>query len=510
MDKNENTGNEKPGYRPPEGSRRVHSIGLPGGKLDYELEADWIVLRKDEKPRAEMFFIRYAAAEAEKDRPVTFVFNGGPGASSAYLHLGAIGPRRVVFTDDGDAPPPPWKLADNMETWLAFTDLVFIDPVGTGFSRIIDDKAEDGPKQQGGRTDAESGGAQDSVGEYWKLKRDLESLSEFMSKYLSRYGLWQHPVYIAGESYGGFRAARLARMLQKDYGVGLSGAVIISPALEFSLLNASDYDVLPWVDAFPSMAAAAAFHGLSRSLRQGESMDDYRARAAGFALEKLLPLLASGDIIPEKKRNAVLSEAAAFTGLPKETLRQNGGRTSIEYYARNLLRGRGRLVGLYDASRSVDDPYPDRDRSEGPDPTLDSLERIFSAGINTQLRAAAGLQTERDYSLISMKVNESWSIDTGRHALDTHIGSVDELRYGMSLNPDMKVFICHGIYDLVTPAFSSERLAAQMRLSARQKKKLELRTYSGGHMFYTWDESRKAFYRDIRDFYSRRDTDYQG
>jgi len=473
----------------PEGASVIKSIKLNGTLCDYQAEADWIVLRKDEKPKAEMFYVRYSLV-TESPRPVTFVFNGGPGASSVYLHMGALGPRRVMLSGHGEPLAPPCTLTDNEQSWLSFTDLVFIDPIGTGLSRLIDEEKKDAKEDK------------EDKDEYWKLKRDLESLSEFMRKYLSKFGLWESPVYLAGESYGGFRVGKLVKMLQKDYGIGLSGAILISPALEFTLLNSSDYDVLPWVDTFPSMAGAAAFHGTARKLKEGESHDSYRQRAADFAVNELLPVLAAGDLCAEVKRVRILNAAADYLGLERQLVNRNNGRVSIEYFVKNLLRSRRKLLGLYDSSLTVADPYPDRDNLDGPDPTLHTLERVFAAGINSQLRSAIGLKSERDYNLLSMKVNESWDVDTRNHALDTQIGATDDLRYGMSLNPDMKVYITHGVYDLVTPFFSTDRIAALMKLTAEQKDKLTVKHYSGGHMFYAWEDSRRDFFEDMKKFYA--------
>jgi carboxypeptidase C (cathepsin A) len=454
-----------------------------------------MILRKKEKPRAEMFHVSYVA-DGDGSRPVTFVFNGGPGASSVFLHLGAMGPRMAKFDAHGGPVDPPALLVDNPHSWLAFTDLVFIDPIGTGFSRMIEDDK--------GKSDGKDGGDGEDKGEsseYWQLKRDLESLGEFISKYLSRHHRWESPVYIAGESYGGFRTAKLTKMLQQDYGVGLNGAVIISPAMEFTLLDGSDYDALGWIDTFPSMSGAAYVHKKARRVKDGENLAEYMRRAGDFAIRELLPVLAAGDMYGRPAKERVLAMAADFLGLSKDVVIARNGRIPIDYFVKNLLRDRGKHLGLYDASLTVDDPYPDRDSYSGPDPTLHVIDRIFAAGINSQLRKHIGLETERDYQLLSMTVNKSWKIDTREHALDSQVGATDDLRYGISLNPSMKVFLTHGIFDLVTPFFSAERLSNLMKLNDDQRSRLTVKHYGGGHMFYTWEESRKEFFTDIREFY---------
>lgn len=496
-DKND-SGSDKPAaYAPPKGAKTTAQINLAGKAMRYEAEGDWIVLRKDEKPTAEMFFTRYFAVDgegkADPGRPVTFIFNGGPGSSSVYLHLGAIGPRRVAFGPRGEALPPPHRLCDNMESWLAFTDLVFIDPIGTGLSRMIPDEKKDDKKEGDGKKDVE----------YWQLKRDLESIGEFGRKFLTRFKRWESPVYLAGESYGGFRVAKLARMFQEDYGIALCGAIIISPALEFTLLDGSDYDTMMWLDSFPTMAAAAFWHKKARKAAKGEDHLTYARRAGEFAVKELLPVLASGDLYGTDRKNRTLDAAADWIGIPRPVMRAKNGRVTIDWFVKNLLRDQGLFLGLYDASSTVKDPFPDRDNWGGPDPTLHVAERVFTAGINAQMGQGIGLETERDYTLSSDEANTAWKIDTRHHALETQVGATDDLRYGMSVNPHMKVYLTHGCFDLVTPFFTADRISNLMKLDEGRKAMLTVKHYNGGHMFYTWEESRKAFRADMEAFYKK-------
>ncbi len=263
----ESTNDEKAGakadHEPPLGAQTRSTWTAADVSIDYTASAKWIVLRTREEPAAEIFSVSYVA-DRDGDRPVTFVFNGGPGASSAYLHMGAVGPRRVAFPADGTLPQLPPRLVSNDESWLAFTDLVFVDPVGTGFSRAIEDASDDGEDRKKPEQ-GDGGGARKYIG----YKRDLESLCEFIGRWLSGHGRWGSPVFIAGESDGGYRVGRLVRMLQEAAGIGLSGAVLISPALEIASLSPTDYDVLAWVDLVPTMAIAAVHHRRSRSFAAG-------------------------------------------------------------------------------------------------------------------------------------------------------------------------------------------------------------------------------------------------
>ena len=498
--------------RPPKGSTTEHSINTPDGTLSFRATADWVVLRKLEKPVAEIFHVYYRKlhdagdAATEADRPVTFVFNGGPGAASAYLHVGALGPRRVKFAPDGTLLPPPSRLVDNESTWLAFTDLVFIDPVGTGFSRTMTEEPVTPPATGGKPAEAEAksaagDGKEKENDEFFKVNRDLESLCEFISKFLSRHKLWSRPVFIAGESYGGFRVGKLARKLQEGFGVGLNGAILISPAMELSLLDGSDYDVLMWSDVFPSQVAAAVHHGRSRSLARGLEPGAFLPEVESFACGDLLRLLTVGEAMPAGERQDIVARAAAYLGLSEDYVDRKAARIAHAHFARELLRDEKKVVGLYDATITAHDPFPDRDLFEGADPTLFSLDRVFSGGINTMLREQLAVETDLDYHLLSLKVNESWKIDNRKHAFESQLGATDDLRYAMALNPHMKVMITHGYHDLVTPYFSSNRLVGLMKLAPELRKNLTVRHFSGGHMFYAWERSRTEFQVVARDFY---------
>jgi len=376
---------------------------------------------------------------------------------------------------------------------------VFIDPIGTGFSRLIkkptpEAKGAEAPKASGEKVDEN---------EYYKLNRDLESLGEFISRFLSKHRRWESPVFIAGESYGGFRTACMAKRLQENFGVGLNGVIIISPALEFVPLNPTDYDLQAWTDAFPTMAAAATLHGKSRAFKKGTALATVTRAAEEFAQNRLFKLLSRGDDLPAKEREAILAEMAGMIGITVDYLRDSEGRIAHWTFAKKLLKDERKVCGLYDASVTAIDAFPNREWEFGPDPTLSGLERIFCGGINTQLRKTLALETERDYLLLSEYVNENWQDDRQQHFFSRQIGATDELRYGMALNPHMQVFITHGLFDMVTPYYSSTRLVKQMRLLPEQRRHLTIKNYHGGHMFYSWDASRKAFRDDMIEFYRR-------
>jgi len=484
----------KADHKPPAGAETTASWTAPGVSIDYTASAGWIVLRKKEKPAAEIFSVSYVA-DRDGDRPVTFVFNGGPGASSAYLHMGAAGPLRVAFPADGTLPQLPPRLVSNEESWLAFSDLVFVDPVGTGFSRVIENDSKDGEDRK-----KPENGEDGDAREYFGYKRDLESLCEFMGRWLSGHGRWGSPVFIAGESYGGYRVGRLVRMLQETAGIGLSGAVLISPALEFASLSPTDYDVLGWVDLVPTMAIAAVHHRRSRAFATSTMPEDVLQEAERFATGDYATLLTRGASMPAVDRDRILGRLADLIGLPADMVARAEGRITIGMFTRELLRDERKVLGLYDATITTTDPFPDREAFAGPDPTLAGIGPAYATAINRQLRSEIGVETDREYVVLSLEVNELWRNDAPQHFFTPPVGATDDFRYGMSLNPHMKAFITHGHYDLVTPYYASDRLRNLMRLDPEMASRVTVRHFGGGHMFYAWEESRREFTAAIAAF----------
>jgi carboxypeptidase C (cathepsin A) len=455
------------------------------------------VLRKKEKPSAEMFSVSYVARDGDGGRPVAFVFNGGPGASSAYLHMGAVGPQRVAFPAAGTLPELPPKLVQNESSWLAFADLVFVDPVGTGFSRIIE-KQDKPEKREGSEKPAED--EKPDPDEYFGQKRDLESLCEFMARWLSENDRWSSPVFIAGESYGGYRVGRLVRMLQEETGIGLNGAILISPALELTDFAASDYGVTSWVDLLPTMAAGAAFHGRSRAFPAGTPLDQVLAGAEEFAGGDYATFLIRGASLGVPERERTLSRLADLVGLPLDLVTRAEGRVSPVVYARELLRDERKVAGFYDVSVTATDPFPDRPEHAAPDPTLAGISPAYTAAVNRQLRSEIGVRTDREYRLLSFEVNEAWKEDTKRHFFAPPEGATDSFRYGMALNPHLRAFLTHGRYDMATPYFASDRLRNLMRFDPDTAARLTVRHFEGGHMFYAREESRRGFTAAISGF----------
>ena len=474
-------------HEPPPGASTTGSLG----DLDYTATSAWVVLRIKDKPAAEIFSTSYVASDPGSERPVTFVFNGGPGGSSAFLHMGAVGPQRVEFPPGGTMPSPPPRVVRNDESWLPFTDLVFIDPVGTGFSRLIE------------QTEPAENGDKPNPNEYYSTARDLESMCEFIGRWLSENRRWGSPVFLAGESYGGYRVGRLTRKLQES-GVILNGSILISPALEPSHLSTffgwGDYDAVPWVDIFPTMVAAAVHHGRSRAFPAGTPIEEAQRAAEEFATGDYVTFLTRGAAMPAEERERIIARFADLTGLDPDFVARAEGRVRVQQFTRELLRDQQLVLGGYDAAITARDPFPDRDLYGGADPTLTAVGPVYTTAINHQLRSVIGVRTDREYELLNTEVTLAWKNDEAFHYVQFTEGAVDDFRYGMSLNPHLKAFITHGRFVLMTPYYTSDRMRNLMRLDPETADRVTVQHFDGGHMFYAWQESRRAFSAAIREF----------
>lgn len=320
---------------PKQESQTQHELETAHGRLPYVATAAYLPVRLESGPhQCSIFYVSYVArVSSDAERPLTFVFNGGPGASSAYLHLGVLGPRRVVLA--GADTHTPAALVDNPQSWLTFTDLVFVDPVGTGYSRCTESKPAEDQQGRASRRNSADAAA-------WDVREDLALLGRFIRLYLTRNQCWDAPKYLVGESYGGFRAAALANTLQFDFGIELAGVVLISPALDFGFIRGGSNSLLPWVVKLPSYAATARVHGKSAG-------DKAPTRAAvqdveRFALTRVLPALATGEIA------AVTPEIAGDIGLPEARITQLNGKVPLSVFTRELLRDKGRVLSSFDGS----------------------------------------------------------------------------------------------------------------------------------------------------------------
>ncbi len=473
------------------------SLELAEGGLRYRATAGYLPIGEDSaQPEARMFFVAYDRLDATEpgQRPITFLFNGGPGAASVFLHLGAAGPRRLALPETGDLPVPPARIEDNPATWLRFTDLVFIDPVGTGYSRVVDAPdggAEAGVKKRSGKAE-----------KFFEVEGDLEALGRFIRLYLTRFDRWASPRVIAGESYGGFRAAVLPRRLLERFDIALNGAVLVSPALEFALLRGGErYNLLPWITLAPSLAATAGFHGRGKLAGIGADPESRIAEVEGFVLDKLLPGLARLGRMEEAERQRLFESYADYIGLPVETVTEKRGRIPRTSFAKRLLAGRGRIIGLYDGRLSGADPVPESPLYRG-DPSFERVAAPFATAFLRYLREEIGFRTDRRYRVLNRELAHRWNFEKALDGGQGFVGGSDDLAYALTTNPAFRVLVAHGYHDLVTPYFASRYLLEQMPLDADARARLRFLTLPGGHMFYLRAASRKRFTAALAEFYA--------
>jgi carboxypeptidase C (cathepsin A) len=450
-------------------------LALPDERrIRYRTTAETLpIVDRTGKTTADIFVVSYAAEAMDSaTRPVTFLFNGGPGAASAFLMLGAAGPKVLVTNADGTVPRPPARLEDNPASWLAFTDLVFVDPVGTGFSRATGDK-------------------RNADRQFWGVDSDVDALSEVVRLWLTRNARWASPKFLAGESYGGFRAVLMAEALQRNEGVDVSGLVLVSPALELSMTYGGEYEVLPWALRLPSMAAAA------RALEEAPSATP--AEVERFALTDYLLALAALDRPGGVEPAAAYREVSALTGLPEDLVRRHDGRIPRDVFAKELLRDQHRALSLYDASISGPDPNPDESRL-GPDPMLDGLIAPYATAFNAYARSELGYESDVPYRLLNRAVSRNWTWDDdGGSRSDA--GVMDALESILALSPSLRVLVAHGAYDLVTPYFASAWLIDRMQLPDEITANVRLRVYEGGHMMYMRPAERAKLTADLEALY---------
>lgn len=486
-----------------------HALALDGGEIPYLATAAALTLKDDlGRPRSRIFYIAYEregrSAPAEQDgradatRPLTFVFNGGPGAASAYLHLGAMGPKRIVFEADGAVPPPPVRLTDNTETWLPFTDLVFVDPPDTGYSRMLGENQAAAAKTGAGKGEGEAAGAKGSP---FGIEEDAEILADFIRRYLTEEGRWGSPVFLAGESYGGFRVALLGERLHDQVGVAPSGLVLISPVLDFALIRGGEQVLLRWCALLPSYAAVAAYHGLGTRL----ALDDTDPRAGlraveDYALHGMLTGLAGSGPDGAADQKALYERLAGYTGLAVTELRRHRARIPASRFAKALLAEQRRLVSLYDGALTAIDPDPAAPWIYS-DLFLERLGSALTAGLQVHVRENLRLETDLPYRLLNDQVSKAWNWDSGVAGEQGFADVTGDLRRALSLNPAMGVLVVHGVHDLVTPYFASAISLRQLGLDPALDANLRLAVYAGGHMFYGRQTSRERLRLDAMDFY---------
>ena len=489
----------------------AHAITLGGRTLKYHATAGYFLLKEEEgkplvkseaaavnppaeakseekdsktrdglKPKAKVFFVAYTLDDVTDPatRPLTFAFNGGPGSASIWLHMAAMAPRRANLTDEGEAPPPPYQLVDNESTWLDRTDLVFIDPVSTGYSRTM-------PKE--------------SPRQFHGLKEDIASVGDFIRLYTSRNSRWLSPKIVLGESYGTTRAAGLSDYLQSRYGLYLNGIVLVSSILNYQTQDFTPQNNDPFINFLPSFATSAWYHRKLPADLQAKSVAEVAALARTFAGRDYALALQQGDTLSAEERKRIAESLSRFTGLPSAYLLQRKLRVKDMAFFTRLLSDEGRILGRYDARFTGFRYEPGTDltynQSWEYDPSDEAVAGPLNAAFNDYVRRE--LKFESDIPYEADADVSPWNFgDAGNGFPNT----AEDLRRAMTRNPYLKVWVTCSYYDLATPFYSAETVVANMNLEPAIRANLRFTYYESGHMLYIHKPSRLKFKADFESF----------
>lgn len=449
-----------------------HRITVADGtELSYTVTCGRMVLRREEhtddgfgghKAKAEVFLTAYTLDGASPERrPVTFAFNGGPGSSSVWLHLGLLGPRLARSGDVGALEPPPYGLDDNPHTLLTHSDLVFIDPVSTGYSRPIKgEKAKD----------------------FHGYQADLESVAEVIRLWTTRHERWLAPKYLCGESYGTLRAAGLARYLQQTYGMNLNGLMLISTVLDLGLLRGNGHNDQPYVMFLPTYAAIAHYHGLHGDRPLREVLDE----AEAFAERDYMWALSRGSRLTQQQRAEVVAKLASLTGLSEDYVDRVNLRIEHIRFFTELLRHRRLIVGRLDGRFTGWESDYGKERWSG-DPSIDAITGPYTAAFNHYVRAELGYASDLPYEVLAKQVTKDWSY---KEFEGLSVSVADQLAAAMRANPFLRVYVGCGYYDGATPHLAAEHTMAHLQIPDELRRNIEFAYYPAGHMMYVHEPSR--------------------
>ncbi len=453
-----------------------HRLQSGAGDLRYQVTAEEIILRDpDEKPTASFFTISYRKSGVENpdDRPLTFIFNGGPGSSSIWLHFGLVGPRLIDIPSDASDPGgPPYRLKDNPWTILRATDLVFVDPVGTGFSKALGEKTSE---------------------DFWGYDEDANSVAEFIRTFITVHNRWNSPKYILGESYGGIRTGLLVPRLQQNLSIGLNGLILVSPALNMGTLPfvVAGND-LPYVTHLPALAATAHYHG-----KLPDEWADLRTlldAAEHFAGTDYLTALFAGDTLPEAERNRIADQLVRFTGLDKDYILRSDLRIYAIRFIKELLRDEGKSVGLLDGRYTQDELDDVGDFPDG-DPFSAKTGPIYVSTFQRYLKNDLEVDWVKRYIGSSGEANQSWKRPAnGRGAFAGYVDVTGQMAQGTKDNESLRIFSAGGYHDLTTSYFATEYM---LEHSGIDPDRITVKNYEGGHMMYLYQPALEALSDDI-------------
>ena len=460
-----------------------HKINLNGQEIEYSVTTGTMVLREEtpdrekefegEKPTAEFFFVAYSKDNVDDPakRPLTFSFNGGPGSSSVWLHLGLLGPRRTLMEFDGNLPKPPYKLVDNEFSLLDQTDLVFIDPVSTGYSRPVEgQKAKD----------------------FHGYKKDIESVGDFIRLYTTRYNRWLSPKFLIGESYGTTRACGLSGYLQDRHGLYLNGIILISAVLNFQTIDFTPGNELPYVLFLPTYTATAWYH---HALRIHRPLEKLLVEVEKFATNEYAPALMKGDALPQHERRIIVEKLSRYTGLSEDYIERSNLRIPDIRFFKELLRSRSKVVGRLDSRFLGIDADTLGDSTQN-DPSYTNIIGPYTATFYDYVRRELNFEKDIPYEILTGRV---WPWSYAEHE-NRFVYVSETLRQAMSINPFLKIFLANGYYDLATPYYASEYTFNHLGLDESLRGNISIRYYEAGHMMYIHTPALKELKKDLTNF----------
>jgi carboxypeptidase C (cathepsin A) len=460
-----------------------HSITIAGKKIDYTVTTGTLILKEETsdrdkesekvKPKAAFFFVAYTrdGIEDKTRRPITFAFNGGPGSSSVWLHLGIVGPRRVHMTEEGFMPQPPFKLVDNEYSLLDISDLVFIDPVSTGYSRPAE-----GQKAR----------------EFHGFQKDIESVGDFIRLYTTRYQRWTSPKFLIGESYGTTRSAGLSGYLQERHGMYLNGIMLISSILNFQTALFNPGNDLPYILFLPTYAATAYYHG---RVRTRKSLESFLKEVEKFASGDYTLALGRGSSLPAKERSRIATELSRFTGLSVEYILRSNLRIEIFRFTKELLRNKNRTAGRLDSRFTGIDRDSAGENFEF-DPSMAAITGPYTATLYDYVRGELNFESDLPYEILNGKV-WPWSYAQNEN---NYVDVAETLRKSMSSNPFLKVHVANGYFDLATPYYATRYTFDHLGLDSSLQDNITMSYYPAGHMMYIHMPSLIALKKNLEIF----------
>ncbi|WP_298490182.1 S10 family peptidase [uncultured Chloroflexus sp.] len=461
-----------------------HTVVINGVEIAYTATAGVIIMKEEaekdgvsagEQARAGIFFVAYTRDDVSdySRRPITFAFNGGPGSSSVWLHLGLLGPQRVLMNEEGRPLPPPGRLAPNPYSLLDVSDLVFIDPVSTGYSRPV---------------------AGESAKQFHDFRKDIESVGDFIRLYTSRYGRWLSPKYLAGESYGTTRAAGLAGYLQERHGLYLNGLMLISAVLHFQTLSFDHGNDLPYMLFLPAYTATAFYHYRLEPALQRDLVATLRA-AEAFALGDYALALLQGDQLDPDTFDRIAIQLARYTGLNYDYITRSRLRIRDDRFVKELLRDQHRTVGRLD-SRFIGSDRDAAGETVEFDPSLAAITGPYTAALNHYVREQLGFSSDLPYEILTERV-WPWSFNDHQNR---YVDVAETLRRAMHRNPALRVHVASGYYDLATPYFATRYTLNHLALDPALRSQISESFYPAGHMMYIQESSLAALKAVLADF----------